>query len=378
MQFISGKITLKKTNRVLFFFGLLCAILYFGKPVLIPVCFSAFFAMLFTPLSNRMERAGVKRVWTAGTSVLIILLVTAGISMLVYMQSRKLAGQFPRIEKRAQELLHKAQSVVSSKLNITQQKQDEVIKKQVRTAFESSGKLFKDFVSGFFGLFTMAVLVLILTFLLLFQREKYESFFVALNGEDANPDEARQLIWCVSRVAQSYLTGRVLSILIFTVLFTTGFLIIGLESAFLLALIAALLTIVPYVGSIVGGIFPFAVALVTEDSVNTALGALMVVGIVQAIDNYFIEPYIIGGEVNLSAFATIVILFIGGLLWGIAGMILFLPLLGIAKIVFDAVPSLKIYGYLIGDQEDKKPSKKMMEKIRKLFGKSERNSESRK
>jgi predicted PurR-regulated permease PerM len=229
--------------------------------------------------------------------------------------------------------------------------------------------MFKDFVSGFVGWVGMAVIVLIFTFLFLFQREKYEAFFVQVSGGDTHPDEARKLIGRIATVAQSYLTGRVLSILIFTVLFTAGFLIVGLESAFLLAFIAALLTIIPYVGSIIGGLFPFAVALVTEDSTNAAIGALAVVIIIQGIDNYFIEPYIIGGEVNISAFFTILILLVGGLLWGVAGMILFLPMLGVAKIIFDAVPSLKAYGYLVGDQEQEKASGRIWKKLKRLFGK---------
>ena len=71
----------------------------------------------------------------------------------------------------------------------------------------------------------------------------------------------------------------------------------------------------------------------------------------------FIEPYVVGGEVNLSAMATIVIIVCGGLIWGIAGTILFIPLLGIIKIVCDHVEPLKPYGFLVGDPSGNKPSK---------------------
>jgi predicted PurR-regulated permease PerM len=366
---MNDKITLKQVNRYLLLTFLVTVILYFGKPVLVPVCFAIFFAMLFTPMSNRMEKAGMRRGVSATISVLVIIVAVAGIGMLVYMQGRKLAEQFPEIEKKSQAFMHKTQDFISLKLNVPENRQDEMINKQLKSAFESSGKMFKDFVSGFVGWVGMAVIVLIFTFLFLFQREKYEAFFVQVSGGDTHPDEARKLIGRIATVAQSYLTGRVLSILIFTVLFTAGFLIVGLESAFLLAFIAALLTIIPYVGSIIGGLFPFAVALVTEDSTNAAIGALAVVIIIQGIDNYFIEPYIIGGEVNISAFFTILILLVGGLLWGVAGMILFLPMLGVAKIIFDAVPSLKAYGYLVGDQEQEKASGRIWKKLKRLFGK---------
>ena len=365
------KTPLRTVNSFLFFSVLVCAILYFAKQVLIPVAFAAFFAMLFTPLSNRMEKIGIKRVFSALLSLLIIIVVTVGIGTLVFLQAKKLAEDFPKMEKRSEQFMQKAQSYISEKLNVPRQKQDVLINKQLKSFVESSGSFFKSFIEGSVGIMASAIIVLLFTFLFLYQREKYEHFFVRL-CDDTPERDSKKLIGKISKVAQSYLTGRVLSVLIFTVLFFTGFLIIGLKGAFLLAFIAALLTIVPYVGSIIGGLFPFAVALVTEDSMNVAVGALAVIVVIQAIDNYFIEPYIIGGEVNISAFFTILILIVGGLLWGVAGMILFLPMLGVVKIVFDSIPELQVYGYLIGDQEKGKPSTRFFKKIKDLFGKSKK------
>lgn len=363
---MTEKRSLKQANAFLFCGVLITAILYYAKTVLIPVTFAVFFAMLFTSLSNRMERHGVKRIFTALISLLIIIIATFAIGFMVYMQSRQLANEMPEIEKKSQAFLVQAQNYISASLDIPASKQNDMVRRQVQSFGESFGKILAGFVAGFFGILASFVMVLIFTFLFLYQREKYESFFIRISHRD--PEEARKLLHQISQVSQKYLTGRALSILIFTVLFTSGFLIIGLKNAFLLAFIAALLTIIPYVGSIVGGLFPFAVALVTEDSTSVAVGALAVIGIIQAIDNYFIEPYIIGGEVNISGFFTILILLIGGLLWNVAGMILFLPMLGVAKIIFDAVPELNAYGYLVGDQQEEKQSTRLWNQVKKLFG----------
>ena len=61
---------------------------------------------------------------------------------------------------------------------------------------------------------------------------------------------------------------------------------------------------------------------------------------IHMIDNYFIEPYIVGSKVNLSALSTIVIIVCGGLIWGIPGTILFIPFLAIVKIICDHVETL--------------------------------------
>lgn len=361
-------ISLEKVNRFLLCGVLITVVLYYAQKVLIPLTFSIFFAMLFTPLSNRMEKAGMKRVFSALISILIIMAVTLGISWLVYLQSKDLVRQFPEIEKRLEQFLKQAQAFVSEKLSIPQEKQDDLISTQLKNGASQAGKMVKGLMTKITTVAGGAVIVLVLTFLFLYQREKYESFFVRVYRQ-VPPEEAKKAIKRVSEVAHYYLIGRVLSVIIFTVLFTLGFLIVGLKNAFLLALIAALLTIVPYVGSIIGGFFPAAVALVTGDSISIAVGAVAVVGIVQVVDNYFIEPYIIGGEVNISGLFTILIMFVGGLVWGIAGMILFIPMLGVVKVIFDTVPSLKPYGYLIGDQKDGKQVQHVWTKLKKIFKK---------
>jgi len=363
-----SEISLKQVNRFLFCGVLVCAVLYFAKAVLIPVTFAVFFAMLFASLSNKLEKRGCPRIISTLISILILVTVITGIAFLVFVQSKNLVKDFPQIEKKTEVLMNKAQDYIGRKLDISEARQREMIQKQIKSAGESIGKILKSVAEGVVSLMMSSVLVLIFTFLFLYQREKYEFFFESLNKHNT-PDETRKILGEINKVSQSYLTGRALSVIIFTILFTTGFLIVGLKHAFLMAFIAALLTIVPYIGSIVGGLFPFVVALVTEDSFDTAIGALAVILIIQTIDNYFIEPYVIGGEVNISGFFTILILFVGGLLWNVAGMILFLPMLGVTKIIFDHVPKLKIYGYLIGDQQKGKQSDRLFAAIKKIFKK---------
>jgi predicted PurR-regulated permease PerM len=140
-------------------------------------------------------------------------------------------------------------------------------------------------------------------------------------------------------------------------LFSTFLLIIGIKNAVLLGCIAGLLSIMPYIGPVLGGVFPLLMALITEDTTQPAILVVIMLVVIQTIDNYFIEPVVVGGEVALSAISTILILIIGGTLWGPVGMIVFIPILGIAKIIFDHVDSLKPYGYLIGDPDERKPSK---------------------
>ena len=365
---MSEDLSLKQANQFLLFGILTTSVLYFAKVVLIPLTFAAFFAMLFSSPSNKMEKAGIKRIFSALISTFILVVVVCGIAWMVVLQCKALSNEFPVIEKKYQSSAASIHEFLTDRFGISAVKQKEIIEQQIKSMGEKFGQVLQYVLSGIVGLLASSVLILIFTFLFLLQREKYEAFFMQA-VKHKTPEDAKKAIEKISKVSQKYLTGRALSILFFTILFTLGFLIVGLKNAFLLAFIAALLTIVPYVGSIVGGLFPFFVALATEDSIATAIGALVVIGIIQGIDNYFIEPYIIGGEVNISGFFTILILFIGGIIWGVAGMILFLPMLGIVKIICDTLPQLNPYGYLIGDQEQEKQSTRLLNKIKKLFSK---------
>src|SRR3546814_7175968 len=94
-----------------------------------------------------------------------------------------------------------------------------------------------------------------------------------------------------------------------------------------------MVTLFPYTTLFRSGVFPVIIALVTKDSFEPALWVIITFIIIQGIDNYFVTPFVMGGEVNLSALATILIIICGGYIWGIAGMILFVPMLSIAKIL---------------------------------------------
>ena len=194
--------------------------------------------------------------------------------------------------------------------------------------------------------------MLVFTYLLLFNKEKYEIFFLSLYKEE-DTEKVRNELSEITKISQSYLTGRAISMILQAVIFSAGLLIIGIKSAILLGCLAALLTILPYVGTVTGGLFPIFMSLITEDSINPTIWVVVLLVGVQTLDNYFIEPNVVGGKVHLNALFTILIILIGGLIWGAVGMILFTPMLGMIKIIFDHVETLKPYAYLIGDDEKK-------------------------
>jgi predicted PurR-regulated permease PerM len=335
---------------------LLTVVLYFGKVVLVPVVFAIFFAMLMAPVCRWLDKKGLHRALSCAVCILILLSAVLVMLGVTAAEVAVFAKDLPKIEEKASDLAGQVQSYVGDKLNMSDEEQTAFVKKQVKTLGQSAGKYIGMFLGGMISTVATLLLTLAFTFLFLFNKEIYESFVLKLY-KDEDPARVKRVVGKVCHVAQQYLTGRVLSILILTTLYAVGLLIVGIKSAILLAAIAALLTVVPYVGSALGGIFPFTMALVTEDSIAPAFWVIGVIVFIQTVDNYFIEPNVVGGEVNLSALASILIILIGGILWGVAGMILFIPMLAIVKIVCDNVEPLKPFGYVLADPARGKPSK---------------------
>jgi predicted PurR-regulated permease PerM len=197
------------------------------------------------------------------------------------------------------------------------------------------------------------------------QRNKYENFVVMLYPEEKR-NEAKEMIDRISQVAQQYLTGRLVAACIMGILFLIGFLIVGLKNSVILALIVAIMTIIPYVGALIGGLVPFFISII-DGSFNQSIWVVIIILAINTIDHYIIEPYIVGGSVNISPFFTIFVLILGGLIWGIPGIILFLPLSGIIKIVFENVEGLQTYAFLIGDQRDSSKPKNSWSNLKRIF-----------
>jgi len=352
---------LERINRILLFAILISIVLYFGRQFFILICFSGLLAMLMTPLSNKIESHGVSRVISSLISVLIIVVVFSGVITLLYAQIENIGKELPLVMLRYEEIKLAVQTWINDSLGVSSQQ----LRVHTSDVFNNAGSFLTNMVKSTINFIGSLFVVLVFIFLFLMQRDKYESFVIMLYKEEKRI-RAKEMIDKISRVAQQYLTGRLVAACIMGVLFLIGFLIVGLKNSVVLALIVAIMTIIPYVGALIGGLAPLFISLI-DGPLDQSVWVVIIVLLVNTIDHYFIEPYIVGGSVNISPFFTILVLIIGGLLWGIAGIILFLPLSGIIKIVFENVQGLQAYGFLIGDQRDSIAHKNTWAQIKGIF-----------
>jgi predicted PurR-regulated permease PerM len=237
---------------------------------------------------------------------------------------------------------------VESITRISQEKQITWLKGKLADSAGSSPQLIMGIFSTTGTFIAMFALIPLYIFFLTYFREKYKKFIV-LVAEEKN-EMILDILKKISLVSRKYLKGVFLDVLILSVLGSVGYMLLGIKHAILFGVLAALLNIIPYIGVLLGSLLPIMMALITKDDVSYAFGALGVAVAVQFIDNNFISPYVIGSSVSINPLTAIIVLLMGAIIWGIAGMILSIPIAGMMKVAFDNIDSLKPYGYLIGEE----------------------------
>jgi predicted PurR-regulated permease PerM len=181
-------------------------------------------------------------------------------------------------------------------------------------------------------------------------RTHLRNFVLKLTpAEDMN--RAEKIMDTTSGVIQKYLSGLALMIVCLWIMYSIGFSIVGVKHAIFFAILCGLLEIVPFVGNITGTTLTALFTLAQGGDKNDIIGILVVYAIVQFVQSYLLEPLVVGRAVNINPLFTILVIVFGEFIWGIPGMILALPLLAIAKIIFDNVQPLHPYGYLVGEDE---------------------------
>ena len=350
-------------NQVLLFIVLFFGILHFAKPFFIPLAIGAMMAMLLVPLCRRLERRSIPRGLAAVACALFALVLLLGVGYLLINQIIALGKDMPLIGNKLNDMLNSAHDFISEHFQLPVDTQKAYLKNQIDGFSNLAGKYVGDIFRSILSFLVHLLIITAYTVLLLIYRRRFKNFVLALvvhYAGSTNLDEARDVVDKTTDVASSYLTGVCIVALIFSVINTVGLTIIGIENALFFGVMVAFINIIPYIGSVAGSAIVVLYTLITRDSLVTpAIVALFFI-VLQQIDSYILTPKITGSKIQLNALFTIMALLAGSLVWGVAGMILFVPFLGAAKVIFDHVDSLKPYGNLIGNREargTKKPSR---------------------
>jgi predicted PurR-regulated permease PerM len=338
-------------------------ILVYAKPFLVPLTFAGLLAMLLLPVVKWLQKKNIPHTMAI---LLAILLLVAFFTLVILFTSWQIAGIAEDSDKLKQQITEKFNSIrqyIAQTVGISPEKQKQLLQQQRSSGSGNIGTSVTGFLTGLLGFLTNALLTLVYIFLFILFRGKLKGFIVKL-APPGNKDEALKTVNEAQKVSQQYLAGLFFMIVGLWVMYTIGFTIAGVKNAFFFAIICGLLELVPFVGNLTGTILTLGMSLVQGGGSGVLIGIVITYAVVQFIQSYILEPLIVGAEVQINPLFTIIGLVAGEVLWGIPGMILAIPTLGMVKIICEHVEPLKPYAYLMGnDKKDEKGFKKKMKSL---------------
>jgi predicted PurR-regulated permease PerM len=325
------------------------------SPVLWPLAIAAVVACLLSPLVDLLERRKVPRtraiILVFIVALALILGVLASVIPQVVVEMQQLVGKIPeysaRLQARISEFMAQPPEFLrrfTTTPNDPSQQSDtaasvasgvnhlvEILPVLATWIFTQFGK-----VASGFGLLAGLALIPVYAFYFLLEKRNIEGRwrdYLPVRDSSAK-DEIIFVVEAISQYLVAFFRGQVLVAICDAVLYTIGFLSVGLNYAFLLGFAAVFLTMIPFLGAIVICLTALTLAFVQYGDWIHPLMVLVVFGIVQTLEGLVISPRIMGDRVGLHPLVIIIAVMTGTTLFGgILGGILAIPLAAVLRVV---------------------------------------------
>ncbi|MGC8751419.1 AI-2E family transporter [Hydrotalea sp.] len=346
---------LQKLAYALISVCLIILLLYYAQSFFIPLAFAALFTLLLISVANVFEKWGISRGISALIAVLLAILVVLFVFYFISSQIISFRNDVPKVAQQLYIAVTDLENWAQQRFHISDQHLKKFIDSITAQSMSSTSAIVGSTVSTLSNVLVYLVLIPIYTFLFLLYRHIIIDFFVKSFG-NTHALTVINVLHRIRLMIKDYIFGLLIELLIVAILNYIGLLIVGVQYAILLAVVAAILNLIPYLGIYTATLFGMLVTY-TNNTPSAVLGVAIVMIIVHLIDSNFLLPKVVGSKVKINALATILGVVVGSLLWGIPGMFLALPILAILKIIFDSVESLEPWGYLLGDDSETKSTK---------------------
>lgn len=350
---------------------LVVTIMVEAKMVLAPLLIALLLAVLISPFTSWLDKIGVPSILSVFISVIALLAVLTGLGIFFYNQLLGFSGDISILEARVSEFIEWINEMSSQYIEGAVPVTFDGIQKTVFQHLYQNIEVLTGGIIATATTLTVAFMVPIYIIFLLYFRKFLIEFVLQVFGQD-NRQRSGKIIHNVKSVIQNYIVGMFFVICILIVLNFIALYSFGIKHALLFAVIAGILNIIPFLGPFIGATLPITYALLTTDSLWYPFGVFLCFYVIQLFESNLFTPKIVGGKVSMNPLMTIFALFIGNHIWGIVGMILFIPGIAILKVIFDEIEGMKPYAYLLGDirrvTKEEKEAKhiRFNEKIKKV------------
>ncbi|WP_170110230.1 AI-2E family transporter [Flavilitoribacter nigricans] len=344
--------TLTKTALLIFLIIGTVIILYYGRNFLLPLAFGGFFAMLFTPMENWLQKKGIPKTGAVMICLLTVLAVIGIFFGLIAWQGNSLAEDWPKIKEELNQSGEDLEDWAIANIGIVSAEQVQQIKENLANQKKQYMSWIQSYLGSFLNTLLHGLLAIVYMVFLMLASERLHQFAMKI-APGGKKDETQSVLNEAEDIVSSFFVGRLMLVGIQGVLYAIGFSIFGLQYAIPVGLLAGLLTFIPYMGNIIGGLLALFIGLATGGGSTIIFGIIGTMTVVQLLENYVLTPWIVGSEVSLNPFFTFICVIAFSLVWGVGGTVLAVPITAIIKTIFDHIPDLRPYGYVMGLRDAK-------------------------
>ncbi|MFZ6051628.1 AI-2E family transporter [Halocola ammonii] len=338
------------TYKILVITALLFTGAYFFGQIFMPFLFALILSLALLPSCQRLEGIGFNRFFSIFTVLIVLSVIVLGFGTFFYWQFKNFASDLPKLSVKSTQLISEWLQSIENSLGISLDDPMTQIQDNLSGILQTSSGILQGTFSTVSQFFTFLVMVPVYTFFILYSRNRLRVFIEHQNRKGRKRDYLG-LVDDIKDSVRDYLKGMSIVILIIAALNTTGLLIIGIDYAILLGVFSALLTVIPYVGVVIGALIPIFVAFITKDSLIYPVAVVGLYSLVQFLEGNLITPRILGNTVHLNPLIIILGLVMAGYLAGIPGMIIAVPVLAIIKIAFEHSRTFSSVATLLGEKE---------------------------
>ena len=336
---------------------LIILVLVVGESFLVPLTWSLLIALASVKF---IELAEEKTFMSKGMVIFLFLLFILVFIFLIgyffYVELSLIFNDLPMISQKISARLHDLSlALKDTGIHIP----EHIDKNFISDWVHNHNNLIMSFISEIGMDIWSIILIMFYLFFLLYYRDLVPQFFTRKIKNQAELDSMKKRFQKSMALIRSYIYGLLLLTLVSAVMNYVVFLIFGLQFAIFFAIFLAILNLIPFVGNPIGLAVIILFSIITKDNMLTPLLIFVALFVMNFIQDNVIRPLLIGDKMKINAFTVFIAIIIGGMIWGVSGMILFIPIAGIMKILLEGHKVHEPYAIFFSEPHKKSKANKI-------------------
>lgn len=320
--------------------------LIMAKPVLVPLVYAIILFLLLLPVHQRWLHWTKNRFGAVILTLLSLLIPISLVILFFSLQIAEVAQNLPSIGEGLEDGIAQVILWISENKLLRNVDFSNWAQENLTTIIEQPINWVTFGISESTQTLSSLVITMIyVLFFLLYEKGIRRSVMMFSQTSETN---WRLILTEIRKMIERYLGGMIKVMGILAVLNSLGLWLIGVGYPVFWGVLASVLALIPYLGTLIGGAFPLLYSIAVSDTWWQPMLVFILFATIQFIEGNFITPKVVGDQVSLNPLIAIFALFIGASIWGLSGVVLAIPMAAIFRIVSSHFESMKPISFFMG------------------------------